>query len=267
MTSKPFEFIELPSDRSTKKPRTEGLTMMVDWGLGLQRLDDMLALTADYLDLGKIAVGTPRLYNEARLQEKFEIYRRNNVRTFLGGMFIEHYLEAYGVENMPRFLDEARRVGFEVVEISDNLREFSSSERRGLIKMARDHGLAVFGEVGAKWRESEASSLISQTEECIEEGAELVLIEGAELVEHGRPKEDVITALKEGLDLSRVLFELPGPWISGTNPADVHDLRRLLIAEMGVDVNLGNVMPDEVLETEALRDGLSVVSQADDPAS
>ena len=30
--------------------------MMVDWGLGLRRLDDALTLGGDYVDLGKIAI-------------------------------------------------------------------------------------------------------------------------------------------------------------------------------------------------------------------
>ena len=35
MSKHPFDFVELPADRSTSKPRANGLTMMIDWGLGL----------------------------------------------------------------------------------------------------------------------------------------------------------------------------------------------------------------------------------------
>ena len=62
MAKHPFEFIDLPAGRSSNKPRANGLTMMIDWGLGLQRLEDALEMSGDYVDLGKIAVGTPRLY-------------------------------------------------------------------------------------------------------------------------------------------------------------------------------------------------------------
>lgn len=264
MTKRPFEFIELPPVRTQKKPRAKGLTMMIDWGLGLRRLEDTLALCSAYVDLGKIAVGTPRLYDEGVLKEKFAIYKAHQVRPFLGGMFIEHFLEDYGMKQMGRFYEEAKRVGFEVIEVSDNLRPFSSAERRGLIRLARDNGLTVFGEVGSKWQETDAKALIAQTQECLEAGCEIVLVEGAELVEKGRPKRGVLAELSAGLDLDRILFELPGPWISGCNPADVHDLRRLLIAEFGSDVNLANVMPDEVLDTETLRAGLSVVRLKDE---
>ncbi len=70
----PFGFIELPADRSTSKPRASGLTMMIDWGLGLRQLEDVLEMSGDYVDLGKIAVGTPRLYDEKLLKRKFDLY-------------------------------------------------------------------------------------------------------------------------------------------------------------------------------------------------
>ena len=61
MSAYPFNFIDLPAERSTTKPRATGLTMMIDWGLGLRRLEDTLEMAGEYVDLGKIAVGTPRL--------------------------------------------------------------------------------------------------------------------------------------------------------------------------------------------------------------
>ena len=61
------------------------------------------------------------------------------------------------------------------------------------------------------------------------------------------------------LDMRRVMIELPGPWISGTTLSMVEDLKKLLILELGPEVNLANVKPEELLATEALRCGLGVV--------
>lgn len=264
MSNRPFDFITLPGGRSAEKPRQRGLTMMVDWGLGLQRLDDTLAIGGDYLDLGKIAVGTPRLYDEGLLREKFAIYRKHDVRSFLGGMFIEHYYAANGMSAMARFYEESRRVGFEIVEVSDNLEPFTTEVRRELIHIAIDTGLAVYGEVGTKWEETDAQTMIRQAEECFEAGCELVLVEGAELVDKsGKAKRDVLAQLEAGLDVDRVLFELPGPWISGCTSCDIHDLKKLFIKEFGPNVNIANVMPDDLIETEALRTGLSVIAVGD----
>lgn len=260
MAKHPFDFVDLPAGRSMSKPRANGLTMMIDWGLGLRRLEDTLELCGDYVDLGKIAVGTPRLYDETLLRKKFDLYETNGIRPFLGGMFIEHHYEREGMDAMDRFYAEAVRVGFKVVEVSDNLRPFTSNERRHLIQLGLDHGLTVFGEVGAKWEANDAATLIGQAEECFDAGCELVLVEGAELVDaKGQPMRDLLDALRRGLDLDRVLFELPGPWISGCTMDAIHDLKKLLIREFGANVNIANVMPDDVMETEVLRAGLSVI--------
>ena len=264
MRQRPFEFVELPPARSVAKPRTSGLTMMIDWGLGLRRLEDTLEMSGEFVDLGKIAVGTPRLYREDLLRKKFALYESHAIRPFLGGMFIEHYLEAQGMEAMDRFYKEAARVGFKIIEVSDNLRPFTSNERRHLIRLAIDNGLTVFGEVGTKWEETDAATLIANAEECFEAGSELVLIEGAELVDKsGKAKRDMLESFRSSLDLERVLFELPGPWISGCTSCSIHDLKKLLIREFGSDVNIANVMPDDVMETEVLRAGLSVISLGD----
>ena len=63
-----FAFSSIPVPEREEKPRKKGLTMMIDWGLGLGRLADTLEMTGDYVDLGKIAVGTPRLYDESLLE-------------------------------------------------------------------------------------------------------------------------------------------------------------------------------------------------------
>ena len=69
-------------------------------------------------------------------------------------------------------------------------------------------------------------------------GAEMVLVEGAELFDKGRPRSAFIRALKKGLDFSRMLIELPGHWVGGTCLYDIHDLKKFLIREFGSDANL-----------------------------
>jgi phosphosulfolactate synthase (CoM biosynthesis protein A) len=59
--------------------------------------------------------------------------------------------------------------------------------------------------------------------------------------------------------MARVMIELPGPWITGVTLAQVYDMRKLLIKAFGPDVNIANVKPDDVFDTEALRVGLGVV--------
>lgn len=255
----PFSFIELPAARSQKKPRTTGLTMMVDFGLPYGQAEDYVQMAGAYIDFAKIAVGTSRLYDLAYLRKKLALYRRHKIRPFVGGQFQEYVFATYGTKALRPFLLEAKRVGFDVVEISDNCVPLTPVQRRSQIRLAIECGLTVFGEVGSKDMKNDARLLISQAEDCFAAGAEVVLVEAAELIVNGKPKMKLIDGLRRGLDMSRVLIELPGPWIPGVTLSAIEDMKKFLVHEFGPDVNLANVAPADIMETEALRVGLGVV--------
>jgi len=120
-TSKvPFGFVELPHARSQVKPRATGLTMVADFGLPYLQAKDMVEMAGRYIDLAKIAVGTSRLYDLGYLRKKLALYRRHGIRPFIGGQFQEYVFATYGANILRKFLLEATRVGFDVVEVSDN---------------------------------------------------------------------------------------------------------------------------------------------------
>lgn len=255
----PFGFVELPEARSQKKPRRTGLTMMADFGLPLQYAKDTVELAGRYIDLAKIAVGTSRLYDLGYLRRKLAMYKRHRIRAFIGGQFQEYVFATYGARKLPAFMQEAKRVGFEVIEISDNCVPLSDTERYDQIRLAVNCGLAVFGEVGSKDMKNDAGLLVHQAEICFKAGAELVLVEAAELIANGKPKMKLINDIRRGLDMSKVLIELPGPWISGVTLCAVEDMKKFLVSEFGPDVSIANVLPQDIIETEALRVGLGVV--------
>jgi phosphosulfolactate synthase len=56
--------IEMPvSDRSSK-PRSTGLTMVIDKGMGIHRLEDLIRCSSDYIDLIKLTFGTSAFYGK-----------------------------------------------------------------------------------------------------------------------------------------------------------------------------------------------------------
>ncbi len=254
----PFALVPLPPMRSRSKPRTTGLTMMMDWGLPIGQQRDWLGLLGPHVDLAKFVVGTARLYDEPYLEEKIALYKEHDVHGFIGGQFLEYVYATQGVAGATPFFEEAKRLGFEAIEVSDNVVPLDAATRQTLIRKAVDCGLEVHGEVGSKSDETSAAVLIEEANQCFDAGANVVLVEGAELLIDGEPNGKLIAGLREGLDASRVIFELIGPWIAGTHHCDVYQLKKFLIEEFGPDVNLANVMPEHVFETEALRVGLSV---------
>lgn len=253
----PFAMVPLPAERQ-KKPRTTGLTMMMDWGMGLERIADHLRLVGPYADLVKIVVGTARLYPKSYLVEKLDLYKSHDIAPFLGGQFAEYVYATQGMAGIEPFFKEARSLGFEAVEVSDNCVPLNDDQRRQMIRIGIDCGLEVHGEVGSKVLHQSADDLIAQAEVCLDAGCHIALVEGAELVSNGEPITELVSALRAALDLDKVLFELTGPWIKGNALCDVYQLKKLLFSEFGPNINLANVMPDDVLETEAHRVGLSV---------
>src|SRR2546427_13176572 len=74
-------FLSLPG-RSTK-PREEGLTHVLDKGLGLRHVEDMLATASSYIDIVKFGWGTG--YLTQNIEAKIEAYRAAGITTSLGG--------------------------------------------------------------------------------------------------------------------------------------------------------------------------------------
>lgn len=253
-----FSMIPLPVERSLAKPRSKGLTMMMDWGIPINAQTDLLGLIAPYVDLAKLVVGTARLYEETYLRRKLECYREHQVIPFIGGQFLEYVFQTQGMDGVRPFCQEAHRLGIGAIEVSTNVVPIPEKMRRQIVATAIECGLEVHGEVGSKSETSGAAALIAQANDYFDAGARVVLVEGAELLREGEPDRQLIDGLKNGLDIERVIFELSGTWIPGTLSTDVYALKVFLVKTFGPDANLANILPDAIWETEALRAGLSV---------
>ncbi|MFV0514677.1 MAG: phosphosulfolactate synthase [Jhaorihella sp.] len=256
--SEPFAFVPVTPDRSRQKPRDTGLTMIIDDGVPLGAQRDLLNTGAAFVDIAKIKTGSARLYDEAALMAKIALYREHGLEVFPGGQFLEYVLHMIGPKAAARYWDEARRLGFGAVEVSDNVVAVDDELRRDLITGARSAGLRVFAEIGSKEDETAIETLIAQGRQSLDAGADLLLVEAAELIHGGRMRRDLFDALVASFDPARLLFELPGPWIEGTCHHRIESLAKMLVAENGPDVNLGNVAPDRIIDLEGIRCGLGV---------
>lgn len=259
MAKHAFPMFEVPQQRSMRKPRKTGLTMLVDWGLPARAQADLLDMSGNYLDLAKIAVVSIRVYEESQIRKKMRIYKDHGVRCFIGGGAAERLYALHGPDSLAAYFKEARRVGIDIVEISDNYVTLDRDERMRQIGLARKFGLAVYGEIGSKHERNDAGLLMKQAQDCFDAGAEMVILEAAEMFENGKPKRGLIHAVRDGISTERMMFELIGPWISGVTSSAIQDLKKLLIKEFGPDVNLGNILADDLFETEMSRQGFGVV--------
>ncbi|HBI05204.1 MAG TPA: phosphosulfolactate synthase, partial [Paenibacillaceae bacterium] len=59
-----------PSGVRLMKPRSQGMTMVIDKGLGISAFSDLLSLSTPYIDFIKLGFGTSVLYPPPILQDK-----------------------------------------------------------------------------------------------------------------------------------------------------------------------------------------------------
>jgi phosphosulfolactate synthase len=108
-----FQGIAVPQRQ--QKPRSRGLTMMIDWGMPLGQQEDVLACSGDLIDKAKIAAGIPRVMPRDLLMAKLAAYREAGISTANGGMFTELALKQGSYDVL---LQELVETGFDAVEVS-----------------------------------------------------------------------------------------------------------------------------------------------------
>lgn len=262
MSQAPFGFVPIEPRRSTRKPRTTGLSMVIDDGLPTEYVRDVINTSGVHIDLMKIKTGTARLYDRGVLMDKLALYKSAQIRPFIGGQFHEYVFGVVGVAALPRFYSEALELGFETIEISDNTVPLTARQRHDQIAAATRAGLQVFGEVGSKETQSNPALLIEQAQVCFDAGATLVLVEAAELVDQGQVRMDTLDIIRTRLPADRIMIELPGPWIEGVRSCDIEDMKKMVLREFGPDVNLANIDVKTIMDTEAQRVGLGTSGPA-----
>lgn len=259
MEQTPFRFMNIP--HRPEKPRDTGITMMIDWGMGVAQQRDILDIAGVYIDIAKIAVGLSGIISERVLTEKIAAYADHRVSAFIGGQFLEYGVYHQGMEIAKRYYEEARRVGFEYVEVSDNNLEISPEDKYELVRMGvEDFGLKILGEVGSKTECSSTQAMVDGIKGCLASGAWKVFVEGAEFTdkEDGSIREDVIDGVTKGVDLKDIIFELPGHWISNVHACGIHDMEVFLVQQFGPEINIANVAPGEIMMLQTLRTGVGV---------
>ena len=81
--------IQAPLEGRKTKPRGEGITMVIDKGIGLQGVRDLIEMAGDYIDLIKLTFGTSAFYDQNLLRKKNEIITSSRIEVMPGGTFLK----------------------------------------------------------------------------------------------------------------------------------------------------------------------------------
>ena len=236
--------------RRAVKPRSSGLTMVIDGGLPLGQFTDLIELGAEYIDYVKFGWGTSVV--TGCLREKIAVLDCAGIEFYFGGTLFEKFILQGRFDDYRRFCAEH---SCQHVEVSNGTIELSNAEKAGYIRKLAPE-FTIVSEVGFK--DPGRSEMLPPSEwvaairEDLDAGASLVTLEARESGRSGicRPDgelrygliEDVLHA---GLSVDDLLFEAP------TTALQAH-----MITRIGPDVNLGNVPASGVIGLETLRLGL-----------
>ena len=255
-TDRPWQGVlalDAAADRREPRPRTRGVTMVIDTGIGCAAARDLLEIAAPHIDHWKFGFGTSAMIPRDVLVRKLALLAEHDVLALPGGTLLE---AAIVQQHCRVYMRQARALGFGAVEISDGTIALSPERRRRVIDCARDAGLVPITEVGKKdpERQPGAAELAEQAALDFEWGAAWVVVEARESGRgigiydgDGEVRAGFLNEIAERLgDLTpRLIWEAPRK-----------EQQAELVRRFGPNVSLGNVAVNEAVALAALRSGL-----------
>ena len=239
-------FLDLPSIET--KPRSQGLTCLIDSGQPVEAFADTIKTFSRYIDYVKFGWGTGVV--TPRLEEKIACLRENQVGFWFGGTLFEI---SYRQNRLTEMVEWVKGLGGKHFEISDGAIPLESAEKLRLIAdLAQD--FTVLSEVGSKDTTTIMSPArwIEAINRELDAGAWKVVAEGRESGTAGIFRDTgeiraglILEIVESGIDINNILFEAPKK-----------SQQVWLIKTLGCRVNLCNVAFADPLNLTTLRLGL-----------
>jgi phosphosulfolactate synthase len=242
---KNFKLKQLP--QRTDKPREKGLTMVMDKGLSLREVEDMISIGGDYIDIVKLGFGTS--FVTPGLQDKIKLYQENGIIVYFGGTLFEAYIVRNQFEDYLKVLE---KFGMQHAEISDGSIEMPHEIKLDYIDRLSNY-VTVLSEVGSKDVEKiiPPYQWIDLMQSELQAGAWRVIAEAREAGNVGVYRSS--GEVREGL-VQEILTKIPEDKIIWEAPQKAQ--QTYFIKLVGANVSLGNIATNDVIPLETLRLGL-----------
>ena len=222
----------------TTKPRSHGLTIALDVGLGPAAAEDFCKTSGEHTDYAKIAWGSAMITGS--LEEKLAAYRAGGVEPMFGGTFFEY---AYLYQRVDDYLAIVKDLKIHI-EISDGTLDIPLKDKLKWLEKFSAH-THTFSEVGGKisphnrnWKEVAFEEMTA--------GASMLVVEGREVGPVGEPiREDVVDTLLEAVGPEKLVWE-----------SLERKQQLFFLKKVGPNANLANIRMGDVLTLESFRRGL-----------
>jgi phosphosulfolactate synthase (CoM biosynthesis protein A) len=210
-----------------------------------------------YVDALKFAAGSFRLMPRKAVKDLVDLCHAHNVLVSTGG-FIEHVL-TQGPEAVTRYIEECKRLGFDIVEVSSGFITIPTDDWLRLVEKVQKAGLKAKPEVGIQFGAGGATAAaeleaegtrdpewaIAQAKRFIDAGAYMIMIESEGITENVKTwRTDVVAKIIDALGLEKPMFEAADP-----------EVFSWYIKNYGAEVNLF-VDHSQIVQLECLRSGI-----------
>lgn len=232
----------------SRKPRSEGLTQVVDklQGLDKEEFDSL----SGYVDIVKIRWGLPLIVDREYLRRRIRFYHDRSVKVSTGGTLCELMLRT---GKFSEFVKAAAAVGFDIIELSDATFPVKPQQFQELASVVVRSKLEFAAKAGRKdpARQLSLEQMTKAVKRGLEAGSRLVVIEAGEgygagvYRPDGTPNREMVDALASRFGREHLMFEAP-----------LESQQAGLILHFGPEVNLGAVELSQVASVESMRIGV-----------
>ena len=230
-----------------EQPRKNGLTMVMDKGLGIKQAEQFIEACGEYVDIVKLGFGTSVV--SKNVEAKIKLYKEAGFRVYVGGTLFEAFIIRDMLDEYMKFCNKLK---LDHVEVSDGSINMNHNEKCDYIhKLSKN--FTVLSEVGskeegiiihpAKWTSMMTKELEAGSWKVIAEARE----SGNVGIYHrnGQAHTLLINKIIAKVKPENILWEAPQK-----------SQQVWFIKLFGANVNLGNIGFEEVIPLETLRLGL-----------
>ncbi|HCI69894.1 MAG: phosphosulfolactate synthase [Bacteroidetes bacterium] len=231
----------------TSKPRTNGMTFVLDKGYSVRECEDFCEVASDSVDVVKLGWGTSVVTQN--LENKIKVYSDAGIPVYFGGTLFEAYLLRNQLSDYLKLLNKH---DIDTLEVSNGTIWLSDEKKQKIIKdLSKD--FKVYSEVGSKNPNEIVPPYkwVKVIREELEAGAEKVICEAREsgtvgvFRPNGEIRSGLIEEITDQIPVEKLIFEAPQK-----------EQQVWFIKKYGSNVNLGNIPPKEVISLETIRQGL-----------
>jgi len=240
-----FSLTKIPG--RTLKPRDAGYTMVMDKGLSIREVENLLETSGEYIDIVKLGWATS--YVTPRLKEKLEVYKNAGIPTYFGGTLFEAFIIRNQFDDYRKILDKYQMT---FAEVSDGSIDLNHEDKCTYIRELAKQ-VTVLSDVGSKdvqkiippykWIQLMQAELDAGSWKVIgeaREGGTVGLFRST-----GEVRSGLVEEILTKIPFEKIIWEAPQK-----------EQQVWFIKLLNNNVNLGNIAPNEVIPLETLRLGL-----------